>query len=155
MSTLQERLQEAFTESDYRSWAAVSRAANLNSGSTIYDLLKGRTGAESPSLVRLAYVLGVNAMWLQYDRGPKSAKRGLALADSDAQEAVLPMRSVQQDVSRQTLREIGELFEIYAGASDVIRARIMRAARAAERDGQSALPIANDQTVDGNRDRVR
>ena len=142
-STVAARLQEAFSESDYQSWAAVTRAANLKSGSTIYDLLKGRTGAEAPSLVRLAYVLGVNALWLQHNRGNKRSGPVSLVATP----APLP-KVVEPGLEKSTLREISEMIEIYAGLSRPSRERIMRAFRAVEQENQSDLPKSNGLTDD-------
>ena len=89
--------------------------------------------------MRLAYVLGVNALWLQHNRGNKRAGP-VALVDT---LAPVPHKAVDPDVEKNTLREISEIIAIYAGLSRTARERIMRALRVAEQEGQSDLPKPN------------
>ncbi len=135
-TTIAERLQEAFNQSDYRSWAAVSRAANLKSGSTIYDLLKGRTGSESPNITRIAYVLGVNALWLQHGRGEKRSMS--ALINVNALPVEVNPRS--ESLDREILRDISELIRAYSMLTARGRWYVLRTAREAEREAASELP---------------
>ena len=69
MLTLSERLLAARKE---RGWtkAELRRHAGLKSSSTLTEIEQGSI-TESPQLLKIALALGVEAMWLQYGKGPR------------------------------------------------------------------------------------
>jgi transcriptional regulator with XRE-family HTH domain len=73
MSTLAERLKEAREDKGWNK-AELGRRAKVSSPSTITELEQGKR-TESPQLGKIADVLGVEIMWLQFGRGPKHIDR--------------------------------------------------------------------------------
>ena len=121
MKTLAERFIEAYSESSFESYSALARAAGLKSVSTVSDIKRGRVFAESPSLVPLAHVLGVNALWLQQGKG---SKRLISQPP--------PVALVKYHITKEQ-KEIAQLIELYNHATDEGKAQILRSAKAVER----------------------
>jgi transcriptional regulator with XRE-family HTH domain len=122
-NTVAGRLLEAFEESDYKSYAALSRAAGLKSKSTISDLMRGHTKDESPAIPMLAFALGINAVWLQKGKGAKRAGDQPPVVTHETTE----------------LQEAMQLLALFEASSPEGKEQIMSAARLSDKEIRLAL----------------
>ena len=79
--TLAQRLKEVREEKGWTK-ADLRRASGIKSPSTLTELENG-TSTESPQLPLIANALGVEVLWLQHGKGPKSRPGGKLLSLSD------------------------------------------------------------------------
>lgn len=133
VKTLRDRLKEAYAESAFKSYASLARAAGLKSPSTISGLMSGDLGQDSPSLVSLANVLNVSALWLMKGSGPKEISN-LRLAEKPAIDEEVLRRTVS--TQRLMSYQLKELLDCYLRATDDGRATMLNSARRVEKVDQ-------------------
>lgn len=137
MTTLKERIIWARAQKSERDGAEftqedLAKKAGVTQGA-IAHLESGRT-ASSREIVEIAYVLGVNARWLTYDKGAPfpehqvvgDAERADDMSHSITGPDLAPTSSENREVSLESGMQLLALFN---GTDDEGRSKIMRTAK--------------------------